>query len=113
MGLFKEYFGGFVNAYQLSSLGEGVIDRLTIKKDAREVYIVLQLPELVPYTEIMTAENTAKETMQLKKFIIKPRYMSDLFELNYFPSIIDCVKRKNPAANGFFDDADVSLDDSC
>ena len=112
MGLFKEYFGGFVNAYQLSSLGEGVIDRLTIKKDAREVYIVLQLPELVPYTEIMTAENTAKETMQLKKFIIKPRYMSDLFELNYFPSIIDCVKRKNPAANGFFDDADVSLDDN-
>ncbi len=110
MRLFKDYFGGYVNAYQLSSLGAGVIDRLTIKKEAREISIALTLPELVPYSEIVTAENDIKRVMQLKKVIIKPRYMSDLFELQYFFSIIDYVKRRNPAANGFFDDADVSLE---
>lgn len=84
MRLFKDYFGGYVNAYQLSSLGAGVIDRLTIKKEAREISIALTLPELVPYSEIVTAENDIKRVMQLKKVIIKPRYMSDLFELQYF-----------------------------
>lgn len=110
MRLFKDYFGGYVNAYQLSSLGAGVIDRLTIKKEAREISIALTLPELVPYSEIVTAENDIKRVMQLKKVMIKPRYMSDLFELQYFFSMIDYVKRRNPAANGFFDDADVSLE---
>ncbi|MDE5995992.1 MAG: hypothetical protein K2G56_03650, partial [Eubacterium sp.] len=73
MRLFKDYFGGYVNAYQLSSLGEGVIDRLTIKKEAREVIIAVTLPELVPYSEIVTAENDIKGVMQLKKVSIKPR----------------------------------------
>ena len=67
MHLFKDYFGGYVNAYQLSSLGAGVIDRLTIKKEAREVYIAVTLPELVPYSEIITAENDIKGVMQLKR----------------------------------------------
>ena len=106
---FKEYFGAFVDNYQLSCLGEGVITRLAVKKEERELLVVLSLSELVPYSEFFTAENSIKKKMELKKVTIKPRYLSDIFETAYFSSIIEWVRKKNTAANGFFEDADVEL----
>ncbi len=50
--------------------------------------------------------------MGLKKVLIKPRYMSELFETAYFSSIIDYVRRKTSAANGFFENADVELNEN-
>ena len=51
MGLLKEYFSAYVDSYQLSCFGEGVIARMTVRKEARELVLVLQLPELVPFSE--------------------------------------------------------------
>ena len=107
MNLFKDYFGAFVENYQLSCLGDGEIIRLAIKKEERELLVVLSLSELVPYSEFISAENSIKDKMGLKKITIKPRYISDIFETAYFSSIIECVRKKNSAANGFFDNADV------
>ena len=110
MNLFRDYFGAFVENYQLSCLGEGEITRLAVKKEERELLVVLSLSELVPSSEFTGAENSIKDKMGLKKVTIRPRYISDLFETAYFDSIIDYVRKKNSAANGFFDDADVELD---
>lgn len=109
MGLFKEYFSAYVDSYQLSCFGEGVIARMTVRKEARELVLVLQLPELVPFSEFEKAENSIKERMGLKKASVLPRYMSDLFEVTYFPSVIEFVRRKNPAANGFFENAEFAV----
>ncbi|MCH5317097.1 MAG: PolC-type DNA polymerase III [Eubacterium sp.] len=109
MNLFKDYFGAFVENYQLSCLGDGEIIRLAVKKEERELLVVLSLSELVPYSEFISAENSIKDKMGLKKITIKPRYISDIFETAYFSSIIECVRKKNSAANGFFDNADVEL----
>ncbi len=110
MNLFKDYFSNNVENYQLSCLGDGVITHFSVKRDDRELLIVLNLPELVEYSEIVTAENSIAESMNLKKVSIKPRYLSELFETSYFGSVIEYVKRKNSAANGFFENADVNLD---
>ncbi len=110
MGLFSEYFNGLVNNYQLSCLGGGEIKGITVKRESREAELIVFLRELVPYSEIEAAENSIKEKLGLKKFYIKPRYMSDLFETAYFASVIEFVRRKNTAANGFFEGARAELD---
>ncbi|MDE6124663.1 MAG: PolC-type DNA polymerase III, partial [Eubacterium sp.] len=112
MNLFRDYLGAYVENYQLSCLGGGEILRFAVKKEDRELLVVLKLAELVPYCEIVNAENSIKEKMGLKKVLIKPRYMSELFETAYFSSVIDYVRRKTSAANGFFENADVELNDN-
>lgn len=112
MNLFRDYLGAYVENYQLSCLGSGEILRFAVKKEDRELLVVLKLAELVPYCEIVNAENSIKEKMGLKKVLIKPRYMSELFETAYFSSIIDYVRRKTSAANGFFENADVELNEN-
>ena len=79
MNLFRDYLGAYVENYQLSCLGGGEILRFAVKKEDRELLVVLKLAELVPYCEIVNAENSIKEKMGLKKVLIKPRYMSELF----------------------------------
>lgn len=109
MNLFKDYFAPYVNNFQLSSLENGRIIRFAVKKEDRELLVVLALDELVEYSVFKAAEDSIKNNMNLKKAAIKPRYISSLFEASYFPSVVEFVKRKNSAANGFFDDADIEI----
>lgn len=110
MNLFQDYFSEFVEPFQCSSLGNGRIERFTIKRDARELIVCLSLDELVDYSVFKSAEESIKSKMRLNKVTIKPRYLSDLFEPAYFQSVIGFVKKNNPAANGFFDGAEALLD---
>lgn len=112
MNLFKDYFSAYVDNFQLSSLENGQIVRFAVKKEARELLVVLALDELVEYSVFKSAENSIKNNMNLKKATIKPRYISSLFEINYFPSVIEFVKKNNSAANGFFDGADIEFDNN-
>lgn len=110
MNLFKDYFSAYVNNFQLSSLENGQIIRFAVKKEERELLIVLSLDELVEYSVFKSAEESIKNNMNLKKTTIKPRYISSLFELSYFPSVIEFVKKNNSTVNGFFDGSDVEAD---
>lgn len=109
MNLFKHYFGEYVDDNINLCLGNGIIEKITIKREDREVSIALLLDKLVSYSQIKAAEICIKEKMQLKKFQITPHYSKDLFSADYFPSIIKFVSRKNSIAKVFFDDAVVSF----
>lgn len=112
MNLFKDYFSAYVDNFQLSSLENGQIVRFAVKKEERELIVVLALDELVDYSVFKAAENSIKNNMNLKKATIKPRYISSLFEINYFPSVVEFVKKKNSASNGFFDGADIEFNNN-
>ena len=109
MNLFKHYFGEYVDDNINLCLGNGIIEKITIKREDREVSIALLLDKLVPYSQIKAAEICIKEKMQLKKFQITPHYSKELFSPDYFPSIIEFVNRKKSIAKVFFDNAVVSL----
>ena len=110
MNLFQDYFSEYVDNFQLSSLGGGVIKRFAVNRAKRELTVVLSLSELVDYSVFKAAEESIKKNMGLEKVSIKPRYVSALFEPSYLPSIVEFVKRGNPAANGFFDGAGTEYD---
>lgn len=110
MNLFKNYFSEYVDNYQLSCLQDGEIVRFAVKREDRELIVVLHLNELVEYSVFRSAEESIKNKMNLKKVTITPRYISDLFDTSYIGSILEYVKRKNTAVNGFFDGADTDFD---
>lgn len=110
MNLFQDYFSDYVDNFQLSTLGEGVIKRFAVKRAKRELSVVLSLGELVDYSVFKAAEESIKNNMGLEKVSIKPRYVSSLFEPSYLPSLVDFVKKNNPAANGFFEGAETEYE---
>lgn len=112
MNLFSDFFADYIDNFQLSSLGNGVIRRFAIKQAERELEMVLSLGELVDYSVFKDAEESIKNNMGLSRVSIKPRYVSSLFEPAYFPSIVAFVKKNNPAANGFFDGAETDWNEN-
>lgn len=109
MNFFQYYFSDYVDKFQLSTLGGGRIERFTIRRASRELNVVLSLDALVDYSVFRDAEESIKSNMSLSKVSIKPRYISELFEISYLPSIVEFVKRSNPAANGFFENSTADL----
>ncbi len=110
MNLFKDYFSEYVDNYQLSCLQDGEIVRFAVKREDRELIVVLHLNELVEYSVFKSAEESIKNKMNLRKVTITPRYISDLFDTSYIGSIIEYVKRKNTAVNGFFEGSETDFD---
>lgn len=109
MNFFQDYFSDYVDKFQLSTLGGGRIERFTVRRSSRELNVVLSLDALVDYSVFRDAEESIKSNMGLSKVSIKPRYISELFEISYLPSIVEFVKRSNPAANGFFENSTADL----
>lgn len=113
MSLFKDYFAPYIEPYQLSQLENGEIKRLAITQSDRTVLLVLQLPELVEHSVFKDAERNLKENMGLKSATIKPRYMAELFDVSYFPSVVAFAKEKSHLINGFLDGAEADVDGDC
>ncbi len=110
MEIFKDYFAPYVTNYTLSSLGDAEIAHLLIKRESREIELILKLKELVPFQVFESAEREIKEKMDVTSVHIKPRYLSSLFEPSYMPTVFSFVKRKKSIANGFLEGATATVD---
>lgn len=67
MNLFKDYFALYVDNFQLSSLENGQIVRFVVKKEQRELLVILSLNELVEYSVFKAAEESIKNNMNFKR----------------------------------------------
>lgn len=112
MNKFSDYFGDYIDSEWLSHLADGEITSLTISRNKRELTVGLHLPSLLSYEDSVYCSRSIQEKMGLDKVNLDVRYDSSLFDVSFLPSIISKVKNNNAAVNGFFKDAEPSLEGS-
>lgn len=87
-----------------------IVKDISIGDEENLLYITISPKNLIPKKQIFLAEQIIKNSMKLDTVHIKTKYAPEAFDTIYFPDIVSMLRRKNILVNGFFDNADVSLD---
>ncbi|MBD5129920.1 MAG: PolC-type DNA polymerase III [Ruminococcaceae bacterium] len=93
------------------AVGKGRVLKILRDETKNILNINLELDELVPMTELLSASDMLSAALGTE-VTIYPKYHKSLFGGDYIFDIIELLKRKNIAVNGYFDGAELSNDDN-
>lgn len=93
------------------AIGNGRVLKIMHDETKNMLNINLELDELVPMTELLAASDLLSSALGIE-VTIYPKYHMSLFSGDYIFDIIELLKRKYIAVNGYFDDAELSNDDN-
>jgi DNA polymerase-3 subunit alpha (Gram-positive type) len=85
--------------------------RMDMSREGREVRVEAKFAELVPVRQIHDFEKCAREVYDLSDVKIEPKFSSELFTLDYFPELVEELRRRVSVVNGFLDRCRVKQED--
>lgn len=93
-------------------IGKGRVLKILRDETKNLLNINLELDELVPMTELLAASDIISDELDKTEVTIYPKYHISLFSDEYIFDVIELLKRKHIAINGYLDGAELSNDDS-
>lgn len=111
MNRFSDYFANYIEDDLLVLLADANVTGMTVERENRTLTVGLLLPDLVSYADLERCAQSIQQRMNLHKVHLDAHFDPALFHVSYLPSIIAAVKKNNAAVNGFFKDAEASLQD--
>lgn len=94
------------------TVADGKVIKIARSKSKNDLNICAAFSELVPMKELFEAGDAIAAKLGLPFVSLFPNYPPETFTGDYLPEIIEVIKRKNPAVNGFFEGAEISNDDN-
>ncbi|MBP5604104.1 MAG: hypothetical protein J6X60_00975, partial [Ruminiclostridium sp.] len=92
------------------NVGEGTVLAIVDREKEGSVLLQTQFPERVPFSELFDAADRISAELGIKKASIYPKYDPSLFDADAALDITSFLRREGYNVNGYFDDAEVSLD---
>lgn len=86
-------------------VGYGEIIKILHNKNLSDITIVAAFPELLTYDDIASFENNLRSELNILSVVLDCKYTPDKFSADYFPVIVEQIKRRCPVVNGFFNEA--------
>jgi DNA polymerase-3 subunit alpha (Gram-positive type) len=83
--------------------------RMEMSREGREVTAQVAFAALVPVSALHAFEKEAEEKYELAKVRIEPRYPKEIFTLDYFPQLVEELRRRCSVVNGFLDSCEPVL----
>lgn len=103
-------FEGY-NAQPPSALCGARVLKIIYTEHDNSLGFVICPNELIAFEEIKNYEHEVEKVFGAARAEFIPKYTPDKLSADYFPSLVQYLKDRFPAVNGFFDDADVSFSD--
>ncbi len=91
------------------NIGGGTVLEIVCNKEKTDLKINLSLDSLVPMSELLSASEIISEAIKADVTVF-PKYHESLFTVDYIYEIIEYIKRKNAAVNGYLDGAEINDD---
>ncbi len=92
-------------------IANGRVKQIVHVESKNALSINLELDELVPMAELLAAGDEMSKALDAD-VTIYPKYHISLFDSSYIYEIIELLKHKNMSVNGYFDNAEISVDDN-
>ena len=110
MNTFGKIFGEELNIQLNKDIAEGIINGISLNKEARIMTINASFNNLISGKELLyTEEKIRKSSLALSNVYIKPKFPQELFNPSYFQDLVLQVKKHIPSINGTLKDADVKV----
>lgn len=93
-------------------IARGEITGVKINKSKRTLNLYVSFSQYIERKAIFNAEEKIKKTgLNLIGANINPRFINDNFKAEYFPDMVEALKRHIPRINGTFANAEAECDD--
>lgn len=110
MSTIGEIFGNELNLKLNKDIADGVVEKISLNKNARTMTVNASFNTLVSGKELFSLEEKIKGSeLALSSVYIIPHFPKDLFNPTYFQDLVAQVKKKIPSINGTLKDAEVKV----
>ncbi len=103
MSAFKDIFGQFLDDGCPPELTTARVDGVSFSKDKKSVYIMLAPERPIDKKRLYKTVDKLTASLKLEKTFVAVTYQPTQFSADYFPSIVEELKRRGLPASGFFD----------
>ncbi|MCC8073983.1 MAG: PolC-type DNA polymerase III [Clostridiales bacterium] len=111
MNKFSDYFSEYVGSAELPFIGNGEIVSFTVSRKQRTLTVGVHFDSFIRHDVISNAELSIARGIELSKATIKPTFPKSEFSCDNIEQILEYIKKDNPAANGFFENAESEIED--
>ncbi|MCR5123062.1 MAG: PHP domain-containing protein, partial [Ruminococcus sp.] len=91
-------------------LKEAEILRLVYSEVSNVLEMFLHCRTLIPYATVAAFQRDMRVKWGMNDFLLRIKYTPDMLTADYFFELTGFLKARFPVVNGFFDDADVTLE---
>lgn len=113
MNKLSDIFGQYISAPILDTVSQGLVYDIKINKEKRILDIYADFDLLVSAEDIFATQRLIKtSSMQFSLVTIHPRYTSSMFDVSYFPQLVEFLKVDTPSLNGTLNDAQLFCKDN-
>ncbi|MFT9076300.1 PolC-type DNA polymerase III [Ethanoligenens sp.] len=105
--LFANYTPDGQNA---ETLRAGEVIGMEVSREGRALNVTVSFARLLPFADLSAFEKGAAAAYRVSKLTVRPKYDAALFDLSFFPELVDRLRAEVAAVNGFFDHCAPALD---
>ncbi|MBQ4166525.1 MAG: hypothetical protein IJD85_09400, partial [Oscillospiraceae bacterium] len=100
----------FDNLTLSPAVAQGEVLKIVYNESKNTLNINLGLDDTVPAAELITLSRQLTEAVSGTEVSVYPKYHSSLFTADYLTEVIELLKTKFVAVNGYLDDAEITDD---
>ena len=109
---FGELFATYLSAETVNMFSNVKINECKLNSDTRSLHLKLHSDVYIPYASINTLREEIKHALKLEKDFIDITFESVNFSVDAVADTVAEIRTKNIIFNGFFNEAQYSLDGS-
>ncbi|MBR2715464.1 MAG: PHP domain-containing protein, partial [Ruminococcus sp.] len=101
-------FGQYLSAPIVDTIADAKVYDVKINKEKRIIDIYADFDKLVDAEDVFATQRLIKSSsIQFSSVVIHPRYDSSLFDVSYFPQLVEFLKVDTPSLNGTLNEAQL------
>lgn len=110
---FTSLFGDYITDEKVTyDLSFALIEKAVIIKAKRLLNLTLRFSKFVSIDSVLCAEKEIKKVMNLTNAFIKPKFQPEDFNKDFYPYLVERMKEKFPATNGFLNQSTALSDEN-
>lgn len=87
------------------SIGSGMLIKIVHSENCKKIKFFAAFNKIISTKSIYSFEQSMKKELNIDEFYLNCKYTPNMFTVQYFPVIVEKLKRKFAVVNGFLDNA--------
>ena len=105
------FVGEYLDDGLRAALADGSVYEIHLVEESGTLYIGARFKTYTPPDILRSAQNQIRNALGIRRVTIDPVYPPSEFGIDRMDAVIAALKAENPAANGYFDDSQIEIDD--
>ena len=106
------FIGDFIGGELREAFAGAKVSKIDLSEETGSLYIKAGFDRFIDSGTFALAQNEIREALGIRKVTIDAVFPSGEFGIECIDSVISALRAENPAANGYFDGAEIDIDEN-